>query len=88
MRAGRHRQAQASSVRTPLHILEARARRRTSTQTHTQHVCMCTHAFAQDGREYLREAKAATAVLGGVDAMIALVRRINKRYQDLVRQID
>jgi len=49
---------------------------------------MCTHAFAQDGREYLREAKAATAVLGGVDAMIALVRRINKRYQDLVRQID
>jgi len=45
------------------------------------HLCV-----PQGGREYLREAKAAAAILGGVDAMVALVRRINKRYQDLVSQ--
>jgi len=38
----------------------------------------------QGGREYVREAKAAAAVLGGVDALIALLRRVNTRYQDLV----
>jgi len=41
-------------------------------------------ATPEGGREYLREAKAAAAILGGVDAMIALIRRINKRYQDLL----
>ncbi|KAJ9524025.1 hypothetical protein QJQ45_022487, partial [Haematococcus lacustris] len=39
----------------------------------------------EGGREYTREAKAATAVLGGVDALIALLKRINRRHQDIVR---
>lgn len=35
----------------------------------------------QDGREYVKEAKNVVAVLGGVDAVIALMKRVNKRCE-------
>lgn len=45
-------------------------------------VCV-TPAFGtlQDGREYVKEAKNVVAVLGGVDAVIALMKRVNKRCE-------
>jgi hypothetical protein len=42
---------------------------------------VCPH---QAGREYLKEAKAASALLGAIDAVIALLKRVNRRYQDIV----
>ena len=31
--------------------------------------------------QYIREAKAVTSVLGGIDALISLMKRVNRRYQ-------
>ncbi|KXZ56071.1 hypothetical protein GPECTOR_2g953 [Gonium pectorale] len=36
-----------------------------------------------DPKAYLREAKAVAAALGGVEALIALMKRLNRRYQEL-----
>lgn len=46
----------------------------------TQH----TNHKSQAGIEYLREAKTAAAVLGGIDALVSLIKRVNRRYQDIV----
>jgi hypothetical protein len=39
----------------------------------------------EQGREYLRDAKTAAALAGAIDVLIKLIKRTNKRYQDLVR---
>ncbi len=44
-------------------------------------------ASSEQGREFLRDAKTGAALLGGIDALVALLKRTNRRYQDLVRLI-
>ena len=42
-------------------------------------ICYAFPYGCADGREFIKEAKNVVAVLGGVDAVVALMKRVNKR---------
>ena len=47
-------------------------------------ICYVAPYGCDDGREYVSEAKAVVAMLGGIEALISLLKRVNRRYQDIV----
>ncbi|KAG1678758.1 hypothetical protein FOA52_012798 [Chlamydomonas sp. UWO 241] len=47
-------------------------------------ICFQAPYGCPDERNYTKEAKAVVAVLGGVDALVMLLKRVNRRYQDIV----
>ena len=47
-------------------------------------ICYVAPYGCDDGAGYVREAKALTTVLGGIDSLVGLLKRVNRRYQDHV----
>ena len=47
-------------------------------------ICYVAPYGCDDGLEYVNEAKAVVAMLGGIEALISLLKRVNRRYQDIV----
>eukprot|EP00798_Chlamydomonas_sp_ICE-L_P023775 gene23775-9334_t len=51
-------------------------------------MCFAHPYRCPDGKSYVRDAKAVSAVLGAVDALVALIKRVNKRYEDVLSAVD
>eukprot|EP00798_Chlamydomonas_sp_ICE-L_P025213 gene25213-10858_t len=47
-------------------------------------MCFAAPYRSSNSKNFVRDAKAVSAVLGAVDAIIGLIKRVNKRYEDVL----